>query len=127
MDHEQEIVDCSPKVPSALNDRTADVSEILFAISDSISPEWHDRLEAAILKLIKSDSSNDENSVRVQLLIDIRAILQDVPKGWMASNDLVDELNKIETSPWPEWKSHFRFGCFRPFRSGNSELCCRSR
>lgn len=103
MDHEQEIVDSTPNVPSALNDRTADVSEILFAISDSISPEWHDRLETAILKLIKSDSSNDENSVRVQLLIDIRAILQDVPKGWMASNDLVDELNKIETSPWPEW------------------------
>ena len=26
-----------------------------------------------------------------------------MPKGWLASNDLVEKLNEIETSPWAEW------------------------
>jgi putative DNA primase/helicase len=103
MDHEQEIIDCVPDVPDVLNDRTADVSEILFAIADTISQEWHIRLETAILKLVKTNNDTEENSVRVQLLIDIKGILQNVPNGWLSSNDLVDKLNDIETSPWPEW------------------------
>ena len=103
MDHEQEIVDCVPYVPKALNDRTADVSEILFAISDAISKEWHVRLEDAVLKLVKSDQQSDDISVRGQLLMDIRDILRGVPKGWLSSKDLVEKLNEIETSPWAEW------------------------
>ena len=102
-DNEHQIVERVPDVPSMLNDRIADVSEILFAIADTISKEWHVRLEDAVLKLVKSDQQSDDISVRGQLLMDIRDILRGVPKGWLSSKDLVEKLNEIETSPWAEW------------------------
>lgn len=103
MDHEEEIVNCIPNMPSSLNDRTADVSEILFAIADTISQEWHQRLETALLKLVKHQYDNEEQSVRVQLLMDIKNIFSGVPRGWLSSKNLVEKLNDIETSPWAEW------------------------
>lgn len=103
MDNEQQIIDLSPDVPDVLNDRTADVSEILFAIAQTISPQWYTKFKDAVLKLVKADSANDDPSVRVQLLTDIREIFANVPRGWLSSNDLVEKLNDIETSPWSEW------------------------
>lgn len=106
-DHEEEIVNCIPDMPSSLNDRTADVSEILFAISDTISPDWHQKLETALLKLVKHQYGNEEQSVRIQLLMDIQNIFSGVPMGWLSSNKLVEKLNEIETSPWSEWNRGF--------------------
>ena len=103
IDNEKDIINRTPTVPNELNDRTADVSEILFAIADTISVEWHKKLETAILKLTKTQSETSEQSIRVQLLSDIQQIFATVPKGWLTSNDLVEKLNDIETSPWVEW------------------------
>ena len=103
MDNERQIIDINPEIPNALNDRIADVSEILFSIAQAISPQWYAKFKDAVLKLVKADSDNDEPSVRIQLLTDIREIFTNVPRGWLSSNDLVDKLNDIETSPWPEW------------------------
>jgi hypothetical protein len=103
VDNEKDIINRTPTVPNELNDRTADVSEILFAIADTISIEWHKKLETAILKLAKTQSETSEQSIRVQLLSDIQQIFATVPKGWLTSNDLVEKLNDIETSPWGEW------------------------
>ena len=107
MDNEQEIIKCEPEVPEILSDRAADVSEILFAIAETISHEWYKRLVKSVLTLVKKQNVNNELSVRTQLLVDIWSIFTSIENKWISSSDLVDKLNEIETSPWSEWnKGH---------------------
>ena len=102
-DHQENILNAWPVLPDELNDRTADVSEILFAIADTISPEWHKKLENAILTLVNKQQNNDSVSLRTQLLSDIKTIFEERRTEWISSVDLVMALNQIETSPWTEW------------------------
>lgn len=91
-----------PKVPPELTDRQADITDPLFAIADMAGGEWPSALRRAIVSIFKSASADDE-SIGVQLLVDIRMLFTTEKKDSIASSVLTEKLNDMEGHPWPEW------------------------
>ena len=98
-DNWDKITDTEPVLPDFLNDRAADIWEPLVAIATVISDDCLQKTHSAINKLAKKD--DDAISITVQLLGDIRQIFGN--DAYIDSITLVNELNKIEDSPWAEW------------------------
>jgi hypothetical protein len=90
----ERLRDARPAIPDFLGNRAADVWEPLLAIADLAQGDW-----AREARKAASDLSGRprEESLGVQLLRDIRAILQ---SEQMSSEMLVQRLTAIEESPW---------------------------
>jgi putative DNA primase/helicase len=108
-DNVDELSDAEPDVP-ALNDRAADAWELCVAIADRAGGQWPERARQAAVR-ISGDEAAAEESLRVQLLSDIRDAFANSPKVHqapndtvIASNDLVDWLGNLEDRPWAEYK-----------------------
>ena len=102
-----------PMLPDTLTDRQKDISEILAAIADAAGGEWPQLVRNALTETFGSSASEDE-SIGVQLLVDIAAafwgpIIEGEPPrtNWMhermASADLAAELREMEGHPWADW------------------------
>ncbi len=103
-DRAEEISRVRPNMPLYMGDRTADIWEPLFAIAETISPEWLNRINSAAKALNKSQPNDDEASLRFQLLADIKGIFDEHPSQQMfVSSWLVEELRRLEESPWDEY------------------------
>ena len=93
-----------PDLPEGLTDRQQDCAEPLIAIADSLGANLPQRARAALLELFSTGPEDDDQSVGVRLLQDLRAIFeQEEPTDRLASEALVEKLAAIETSPWAEW------------------------
>jgi uncharacterized protein DUF3631 len=92
----------NPVIPKELTDRQKDVSRPLLAIADWAGSDWPAKARAALVELC-TGAQADDDSIRVRLLADIRAIFEERKVEEMPSGDLVDALAKIETSTWGEW------------------------
>jgi hypothetical protein len=97
-----------PEIPDELYNRTGDNCRPLLAIADLAGGDWPEDARWAVEKLaaIRVD---DNQSIGVSLLADIRRILDDLEadKGGdkrIASNELVMKLVAIEGAPWSEWQ-----------------------
>ena len=102
-----------PVVPDALHDRAQDNARAMIAIADLIGGEWPDRLRAALVAMA-ARSDEDPKSAGVLLLRDIAEIVERWHGGHITSTDLVDELCKLEESPWAEWRrgaANYSAGC----------------
>jgi len=73
-DHAEQISRTRPEMPLYMGDRTADIWEPLFAIAETLSPEWLAQINTAAKALGKSQPNDDETSLRFQLLADIKGI-----------------------------------------------------
>jgi hypothetical protein len=95
--------DAEPEMP--VEDRAADTWEPLVAIADYAGGTWPARARAACLKLTSEAAEADEDSSwNTRLLADVRGIY--AARRWvpfMATNDLLTELKKIDESPWAEF------------------------
>jgi Protein of unknown function (DUF3631) len=103
-DHSVELADSDPDV-GELTNRAADNWRPLFAIADAIGGAWVTearRIANAAVQAMK------EESINVQLFVDIKAIFEGLERGGaidrVASLDLVERLTKIEGRPWAEWR-----------------------
>jgi hypothetical protein len=96
------IQNAEPEMPAGVFNRAADNWRPLLAIADAAGGEWPARARRAVQCAAESATSDSE-SVRVLLLIDIRAIFADRHIDRLSSSGLVFALTAIEGRPWAEW------------------------
>jgi len=101
LDH-RERLPLAPDVPSALNDRQADISVPLLSIADAAGKGWPDRLRRALLTLFEGDRDKAAIDLGSALLADCRAIFAETGSARITSSELASRLAGIETSPWGE-------------------------
>lgn len=109
------VHESDPKTPDDLHDRAADNWSPLFAIADLCG--WHDKADAASLALSGSDGSE---SINIDLLADIKGILEEITRGKhkpnlepgersqygkdrISSKVLCAWLAELEDRPWRTW------------------------
>ena len=92
-----------PELPDALDDRSADNWEPLFAIADEAGRDWPARALRAAIEL-SADGDQYDQSAGVRLLADIAGIYLDTGVSQLPSVHLIERLNGIEESPWGDWR-----------------------
>ncbi|QFQ99743.1 DUF3631 domain-containing protein [Streptomyces phaeolivaceus] len=98
--HDQ-ISEAWPEMPEGVTDRPADVWEPLLAVADAAGGHWPARARAACTELIKSASSNDEASLGVRLLTDLRdKVFCGVDK--MPTAAILEVLLSLDDAPWAD-------------------------
>lgn len=91
----------NPAIPSALNDRAADICVPLFAIAEQAGAEWPAKAAAALCELFGAAEEGAEET-GAMLLGDVRDALGD--RAVIASRELLERLIGIEARPWGEWR-----------------------
>ncbi len=93
-----------PDMPDGLVNRAADNWRPLLAIADAAGGEWPARARRAV-QCVAAAAGDDDQSARVTLLADIRAIFGERRTDRLPSAELVEALVAIEGHPWAEWKA----------------------
>ena len=92
-----------PSLPDALSDRQQDICEPLLAIADMAGGEWPERARAALVALC-SQSNDDDESLGVKLLSNIRGVFGGTHYDKIATLELLKALVDLETdAPWASW------------------------
>ena len=102
-DHKMTIALADPSVPGDLNDRATDNWRPLLALADAAGGNWPTLARHAAV-VISGSAVADDESARVMLLEDIKAIFDGRAVDRIASADIVAELVEMEHRPWPEWR-----------------------
>lgn len=87
--------------PAWLNDRAADNWSSLFIIGKAVGGAWEEKLLDAAKKLEAKEA--DATGLGEMLLHDIEGAFREKKEDFMRSADLVNALNKLESSPWADW------------------------
>jgi hypothetical protein len=88
--------------PDALSDRQADICEPLLAIADLASGQWPQKARESLVELCTSDENED--SVGVKLLSDIRRVFDEQRADRLSTIQLVKGLVELDTeNPWAIW------------------------
>jgi hypothetical protein len=74
----------------------------MLAIADAAGGEWPDRARRALVELCTGVAGEDQ-SLKVELLADIKAIFDEKDVDALASEDLVSALNAMQDRPWCEF------------------------
>jgi len=104
LDNAVRIRSADPAMPNGVVNRAADNWRPLLAIADAAGGGWPARARQAVQRTGAS-ATGDEQSVRVLLLSDIRAIFAERDLDRLSSAELVAALVAIEGRPWAEWKA----------------------
>ena len=99
-DNADDLSDRDPDTPEALHDRAADNWRALLAIADQAGDQWPGLARAAAVSL--SEGIKEDQSARVQLLADVKTILEAGGIERIASAHLCARLAIMEDRPWPE-------------------------
>jgi hypothetical protein len=97
-----ELQDARPARIDELRDRTNEVWRPLLAIAELAGGVWAARARHAATHLA-SGERDDETTVGVLLLADIRIVFAELDEERLATARLITELCKLEESPWAEW------------------------
>jgi len=100
-EHLETLKKARPELPDCLSDRRQDVVEPLLAIADQAGGDWPSRSRTAIGEIFDGPGAEDQ-SIRVQLLTDIRMAFEERQADKMTTDDLIEDLAKFESSPWAE-------------------------
>jgi putative DNA primase/helicase len=103
MDHADQVRGADPVMPAGMFNRAADNWRPLLAIADAAGGSWPARARAAIKSLMLAGEA--DQSIRVTLLGDIRAIFAEGHADRLSSAELIAALIAIEGRPWAEWKA----------------------
>jgi putative DNA primase/helicase len=103
-DNGDRIRGADPDMPAGVFNRAADNWRPLLAIADAAGGDWPARARRAVQYAGAATAAADEQSVRVLLLSDIRAIFAERAVDRLASAELVEALVGIEGRTWAEWK-----------------------
>ena len=102
-DNMESLRAADPGIPPGLNDRAADNLRPLLAIADLAGGRWPER--ARQVALLVSGQGEEGETIRVQLLADIRRVFKGKATDKMSSRDLVFGLIALEGRPWGEWRA----------------------
>lgn len=100
-DNAEQIAKARPATIKGLNDRANDCWEPLLAIAEAAGGEWPAIARQAARTL--HDVEDDSPSVGVELLTDIKTILDTKQASKMFSATLLEELMADDEAPWPTW------------------------
>lgn len=100
-DNGERIAKARPATIKGLNDRANDCWEPLLAIAEAAGGDWPAVARQAARTL--HDVEDDSPSVGVELLTDIKTILDTKQATKMFSATLLDELMTDDEAPWPTW------------------------
>jgi len=99
-DHLASLQERSVEIP-LLNDRAGDNWGTLLAIAEEVGGDWpHKAKEAA---LILEKDGKGEDSLKVQLLADLREVFSDEPS--LFTNEILERLLALEDRPWREFRN----------------------
>jgi putative DNA primase/helicase len=98
-DHQDEIASARPEMPSALNDRAADIWEPLLVVADIVGGAWPKLAREAAMKL---SAGVQESSVIGSLLLDVLFVFLQMKVDRVFSRVLADCLNHKTDRPWQE-------------------------
>ena len=101
-DHTKTIADANPTIPENLNDREQDNWEPLLAIADAVGGHWPETARYAAVEL--SQNEDEQSSIAIQLLSDIRQIFSDKQTKRISSANLIEALCTDEERPWSTFK-----------------------
>jgi hypothetical protein len=87
-----------PVLPEELEDRAADAWEPLLALAELAGGKWPDRARRAALAL--STVADEDDSLGVRLLADIRRVFEERAPDSIATADLLAALADDEEAPW---------------------------
>ncbi len=104
IDHSDHVRGADPAMPAGIFNRAADNWRPLLAIADAAGGEWPRRARRAAESLAAA-AGDDDQSVRITLLADIRAIFVERGTDRLPSTELTESLVAIEGRPWAEWKA----------------------
>jgi putative DNA primase/helicase len=104
LDNADRIRGADPEMPDSVLNRAADNWRPLLAIADEAGDKWPAGTRLAI-QYTSAAAAGDEQSVRVLLLSDIRAIFTERRLDRLPSAELVEALVVIEGRQWAEWKA----------------------
>jgi hypothetical protein len=100
--HTAELTGAVPEMP--VEDRAADTWEPLIAVADRAGGRWPQMARAACVAMVAgADDTQEERSVQVRLLTDIRTIFTEQDVKFMSSLELVQHLKNVTESPWADW------------------------
>lgn len=100
-DHAEQIGKARPAIINGLNDRANDCWEPLLAIAEAAGGEWPAVARQAARSL--HEIEDDSPSVGVELLNDIKTILDSKQANKMFSAALLEHLMADDEAPWPTW------------------------
>ncbi|MBI2304631.1 MAG: DUF3631 domain-containing protein [Chloroflexi bacterium] len=92
-----------PKFPVSLDDRAVDIWEPLLAIADLAGGEWPENARSAA-KELSGNRVEEDDSIGVRLLVDIKAIFEERKVERLSSGALVEALLGVEESGWGTWR-----------------------
>jgi Protein of unknown function (DUF3631) len=90
-----------PSRVDGLRDRTNEVWRPLLAIAEEAGEVWAARARRAAHAL--SGAGDDEASLGVLLLGDVRAVFEERKVPRIATADLIYALSRFDENPWAEW------------------------
>ncbi len=102
-DHIAPLREADPSVPSGLTDRAADNWRPMLALADEVGGRWPERARRAA-SLLSGAGASEDDSVRVQLLSDVRDLFAMSGVDRLRSKEIVSELTRLEGRPWAEWR-----------------------
>ncbi|MEE4544188.1 DUF3631 domain-containing protein [Streptomyces sp. V4-01] len=92
-----------PELPEGVTDRPADVWEPLLAIADAAGGTWPVRARAACLELVNAAQEDDEASLGIRLLTDLReAVFCGAER--MPTAVILEILNAMDDAPWGDYQ-----------------------
>ncbi len=94
-----QVANAWPEMPEGVTDRPADVWEPLLAVADAAGGDWPRRARAACLELISAAHDNDESSLGVRLLTDLRDKVF-CGADRMPTAAILEGLLQMDDGPW---------------------------
>jgi len=101
-DHRTQLSIVDPPLPKGLYNRKADNWRPLFSIAGVLGGDWPAKLTEAALSVIGSEEP--EETLAIQMLIDIRDLFQERKTDRLRSQDLAESLGKMEDRPWFQFR-----------------------
>ena len=85
-----------------LEDRAADVWEPLVAVADVAGGRWPRLARDAALKLTAEAADDDEETLGLRLLHDLRQVFEIIVSDWVPTEVLLQHLRQLTDAPWQE-------------------------
>ncbi|GGU69139.1 DUF3631 domain-containing protein [Streptomyces lavendofoliae] len=96
-----QVAEAWPEMPEGVTDRPADVWEPLLAVADAAGGLWPARARAACLELVNAAHDNDEASLGVRLLTDLRDKVF-CGADRMPTAAIIECLLRMDEAPWAD-------------------------
>ncbi len=99
--HAAGIATAEPDMPNQLNDRMQEGCEALVAIADML--RCGKQAREALVALFAVERLDDQESMRIRLLRDIRTAFEKRDASRISTSALIDELVSIDEAPWANY------------------------